>query len=276
MKKVCIKKALASLALAALVIVICLCCAKCSSGYPTGEAFGIDVSEYQGKIDWNSVKNQTKTQKPIVFAIIRSTMGGNAKDKRFDVNMAGARNAGLVVGAYHYYRPNENSQAQAENFIRNVNLKKGDIIPVVDIELSPSVQSWSSLKIGLRNYVTLIEKAYGEKPIIYTGKSIWESQLKEDFSDCKLWVAAYSPKRREDPTVKNAAIHQFSDEIRLPGIGSKHVDGDDVRAIETLLLKWVDTLITQNRISVSRCAIFCKNKSIFYIILTDWRKLIYN
>lgn len=236
MKKKCVEKALVP-ALVVLIIGFCLCYIRCRNSNPTGEAFGIDVSEYQGKINWDSVKNQTKTQKPVRFAIIRSTMGANKKDASFDVNMANARRVGLLVGAYHYYRPNENSRAQAENFIRNVSLKKGDIIPVVDIEAPPKVQSWNSLKVGLRNYVTLIEKAYGQKPIIYTGKAIWENQLKQDFSDCKLWVAAYNPKRREDPTVKGAAIHQFSDKIRLPGIRKNYVDGDDVRAIETLLLK---------------------------------------
>ncbi len=203
-----------------------------------GPAFGIDVSEYNGDIDWPTVKVQTKTKDPIKFVIIRSSVGVD-KDSRYTENYKEAKENGFIVGSYHYYRPNENSTLQFENFKQTVNLEKGDILPTVDIEVASSVQSMESLKNGLRNFISLCEKEYGVKPIIYTKLSMWEDFLQIDFSDCMLWVAAYSTQRREEPTVQSAEIHQFAKEIRdIPGIPEKYVDGDDARAIERILYYW--------------------------------------
>ena len=197
--------------------------------------FGIDVSQYNGRIDWNKVKNQTKTKDPIKFVIIRSTVGVD-KDTRYARNYMDAKKEGFIVGSYHYYRPNENSSLQFENFKNTVKIEKGDIIPVVDIEATSTVQDMESLKRGLRNFVSLCEKEYGVKPIIYTKLSMWNNYLQKDFSDCKLWIAAYSNHRRDDNSVKNADIHQFTKKIRaIPGIPSKFVDGDDVRDINSIL-----------------------------------------
>jgi len=115
-------------------------------------------------------------------------------------------------------------------------LEKGDILPVIDIEVNPRVQTMRSLKVGLRNFVTLCEQEYGVKPIIYTKYSMWRDYLQADFSDCPVWIAAYSTDRRDDTIVKNSNIHQFTDKIRnIPGIPSRYVDGDDCQDIKTVL-----------------------------------------
>jgi lysozyme len=216
------------LAFAVLVLIMAIC--SCDNG----TSFGIDVSQYNGDIDWSMVKSQTKTKDPIKFVIIRSTVG-TSKDTKYQKNYKGAKEQGLVVGSYHYYRPNENSTKQFENFKAVVHLKKGDILPVVDIEALSSVQSFASLKVGLRNFVSLVEKEYGVTPIIYTKLDMWK-KISSDFADCKVWIAAYSTHRRDDPIVKNAAIHQFTKEIRnIPGIPSKFVDGDDARNLASII-----------------------------------------
>lgn len=200
-----------------------------------GESFGIDVSQYNGDIDWAKVATQTKTKENIKFVLIRSTVGVDA-DTRYQRNYIEAKKQGLVVGSYHYYRPNENSNLQFQNFAKAAKVVRGDIIPAVDIEAASTVQSMESLKVGLRNFITLCEEEYGVKPIIYTKLSMWKNHLQKDFSDCKLWVAAYSNHRRGDETVKNAAIHQFTKEIRnVPGIPSRFVDGDDCRDISQVI-----------------------------------------
>lgn len=218
-----------------LIVVVTSCTRTEKEETLAGPMFGIDVSQYNGDIDWAAVATQTKTKDPIRFAIIRSTVGVD-NDIRYQKNYREAKENGFIVGTYHYYRPNENSSLQFQNFKNTINLEKGDILPVVDIEVNSTVQSMKSLKIGLRNFVSLVEQEYGVKPIIYTKLSMWRDYLESDFSDCKVWIAAYSTSRREDDMVKNADIHQFTKEIRnIPGIPEKYVDGDDVRAIETLL-----------------------------------------
>ena len=218
-----------------LFLIVLCAIVSCDRNREDGFAFGIDVSQYNGKINWSEVKNQTKTKDPIEFVVIRSTVGVD-KDTRYAQNYKEAKANGFIVGSYHYYRPNENSVKQFENFKKVVCLEKGDILPVVDIEAASSVQSMEALKKGLRNFVSLCENEYGVKPIIYTKLSMWNNYLQKDFSDCKLWIAAYSNHRRGDNTVKNADIHQFTKEIRaIPGIPSKFVDGDDVRDINLIL-----------------------------------------
>lgn len=211
--------------------VMAIVVASCNNG----PSFGIDVSQYNGEIDWAKVKSQTKAKKPIEFVIVRATVGVD-RDTEYTENYVGAKKNNLIVGSYHYYRPNESSVKQFENFLKTAKVVRGDIIPVVDIEAKSSVQSMNSLKAGLRNFIDLVEQEYGVKPIIYTKLSMWKNHLREDFSDCKLWVAAYSNHRRGDETVKNAAIHQFTKGIRnVPGIPSKYVDGDDCRDISSII-----------------------------------------
>lgn len=191
--------------------------------------FGIDVSQNQGDIDWKKVLN---SKHPIEFVIIRSTMGDNRQDTRYWKNVEAVRNAGLQVGTYHYYDPNENSTKQANNFIKNSSIRSGDFVPIVDIERIPRKggQSIENLRKGLRNFMKIVEDHYGEKPIIYTGLSYYSDHLlKHDFGDYPKWLAAYDPERRNDPLLlAHANIFQFSEKVRVEGITANTVDGNDI------------------------------------------------
>ena len=112
--------------------------------------------------------------------------------KRFKENWKASKERQLIRGAYHYYRPNENSIEQANNFIKNVKLEKGDLPPVLDIEKLPKSQSIDSLKVGLRRWLKKVEKHYKVKPIIYSGESYYNDFLKKEFSDYPLWIANYN------------------------------------------------------------------------------------
>lgn len=156
-----------------------------------GKIVGIDVSEYQGNIHWDSVKNIEGTF-PIQFVILRSTAGKNRIDAKFHQNWKALRNQKIIRGAYHYYRPNENSLQQAELFIKTVKLKKGDLPPILDIEKLPKNQSLDSLKVGLKRWLKKVEEHYGEKPIIYSGESYYNDFLEEEFADYAFWIANYN------------------------------------------------------------------------------------
>ena len=152
---------------------------------------GIDVSEYQGRINWEKVKYIENTF-PVRFVFIRATAGNNRVDKRFETNWAEAKNHQFIRGAYHYYRPNENSREQANNFIKTVQLRKGDLPPVLDIEKLPKNQPMDSLKAGLRRWLTIVDAHYKVKPIIYTGERYYDDFLKDEFSDYSFWIANYN------------------------------------------------------------------------------------
>jgi lysozyme len=180
-----------------------------------GKAIGLDVSEFQGKIDWALVENM-ETHYSIEFVFIRATAGNDRVDDRFEENWLGAKNRKIIRGAYHYYRPNENSLEQARLFIKTVQLKKGDLPPVLDIEKLPKGQSLDSLKVGLRRWLNAIEAHYKVKPIIYTGEKYYDDFLKEDFSDYLFWIANYNFYREK--IGEDWLFWQFTEKASVTGI----------------------------------------------------------
>ncbi len=224
-------------------ILVFACLDNGQAGYETVQnetVFGIDISHYQGDVCWKTVATQDQ-HAPVEFAIMRSTMGADRKDKNFEKNLSEAREQGLIVGAYHYYDPNENSLKQADNYLRAIRgkIQKGDFVPILDIEQKSRVQSMAKLKVGLKKWLDAVEKEYGVKPIIYSGYAYYRDHLKDDFTEYPVWIAAYSSARRDDPILAAAAIHQFAEYVRMPGINANTVDGNDIkrRDLPRLVLK---------------------------------------
>ncbi len=180
-----------------------------------GKSIGLDVSEYQGKIRWTYVDTLEKKY-PLHFVFIRATVGKDRKDRQFNKNWLGAKENKMIRGAYHYYRPNENSMEQAELFIKTVTLQKGDLPPVLDIEKLPKNQSIENLKLGLKRWLNAVESHYGVKPIIYTGERYYDDFLKEEFSDYLFWIANYNFYREE--IAEDWLFWQFTEKASVPGI----------------------------------------------------------
>ncbi|AXG73136.1 glycoside hydrolase family 25 protein [Flavobacterium arcticum] len=177
--------------------------------------FGIDVSEYQGMIDWNELQ-KAEEEFPLHFIFIRATAGKDKTDNKFKKNWRHSKENGYLRGAYHYYRPDENSILQADNFIKTVKLAKGDLPPVLDIERMPKAQSMESLKLGLQRWLDRVEQHYGVKPIIYSGESFYTDFLKKEFTDYSLWIANYSFFKEE--IRKEWLFWQFTDKAQIKGI----------------------------------------------------------
>ncbi|GAA4831814.1 glycoside hydrolase family 25 protein [Algivirga pacifica] len=180
--------------------------------------FGIDVSHYQGTIDWSRVKEAQQINVPIQYAFIRATMGGD-KDANFRRNWRQIRKSSLLRGAYHYYRPDENSLLQAESFIQQVQGfdKTKDLPPVLDIEARPTVQSMDNLRKGLKRWLQKVEQHYGVKPIIYTGDKFYNSHLKDyGFDQYPLWIANYN--YIDEPYAHSWSFWQFSEKGKVKGI----------------------------------------------------------
>lgn len=155
------------------------------------KVIGFDVSQYQGEIDWGKVQ-YVENAFLLQFVFIRATAGKDVTDACFKYNWAEAKKRNMIRGAYHYYRPNENSIEQANNFIKTVKLSSGDLPPVLDIEKLPKNQSIDSLKKGLRRFLDKIDKHYKVRPIIYTGENYYDDFLKDEFSEYTFWIANYN------------------------------------------------------------------------------------
>ena len=97
----------------------------------THYVFGLDLSHYQGNIDWCDLSD---SEHPIEYVFLRATMGVDGVDLQFQENWRKAKKHQFLRGAYHYYRPHENSEKQFTNFKAQVKLEAGDFMPVLDIE----------------------------------------------------------------------------------------------------------------------------------------------
>ena len=156
----------------------------CAAG-PTTK--GIDVSYYQGTIDWAKVKTAG-----VAFAFVRVSDGLATIDAKFSQNWSGARAAGVVRGAYQFFRPNLDAAAQANLFVEKVGtLAADDLPPVIDVEASGS-QSAAVIAAKVRIWIDIVEAATGKKPIIYTGYYFWRDSVGDaKFPGYPLWVAGY-------------------------------------------------------------------------------------
>ncbi|MGO4770931.1 glycoside hydrolase family 25 protein [Flavobacterium sp. W22_SRS_FK3] len=180
-----------------------------------GKVIGIDISEFQGTVDWDGI-SVLEEKYPVQFVFIRATAGNDRVDSRFKKNWESAKEYKVMRGAYHYYRPNENSIEQANLFIKTVKLKTGDLPPVLDIEKLPKNQPLDSLKKGLKRWLNKVETHYGVRPIIYTGERYYDDFLKEEFSEYLFWIANYNFYREKID--EDWLFWQFTEKASLPGI----------------------------------------------------------
>ena len=150
-----------------------------------GEVQGVDVSKYQGTIDFAKIKAAGNT-----YVFVKATEGITSVDPDYAHNITAARAAGLVVGSYHFYETDDDPSAQFGNFRQHADVKPGDLPPVVDIEVLAQ-GSRPDLADDLKSFLAQMEQAYGAKPILYSGVSFANEYL-SGFSGYPLWVAEYT------------------------------------------------------------------------------------
>lgn len=172
---------------------------------------GIDVSAYQGRIDWPEVARQN-----VRFAFIKASEGGAMRDARFTRNWREARAAGILSGAYHYFQPNRDGGAQANLFIRTVPIGPGDLPPVLDVE-APRFHDVAEMRREVQQWLTAVEAHYGVRPILYSNYTFYRHYLAGHFDDYPLWLAHYEVARPALPA-ERWIIWQHSDEAYVPGI----------------------------------------------------------
>jgi len=177
---------------------------------------GIDVSYYQGRIDWQRVKNMREREVHISFAFIKATEGLAVTDPYFQRNWREAPKAGVICGAYHYFRPKANGKWQAIFFLQNVKTEKGDLPMAVDVEELDGVAP-AKMRTELKVYLKHIETKTGIRPIIYSGLKFYEDNLQGYFDDYDLWIANYyQPKLNISSTAK-LKFWQHSDKAKVNG-----------------------------------------------------------
>lgn len=178
---------------------------------------GIDVSSYQGKIDWKKVKSMKEDSVHITFAFIKATEGISSVDPYFQRNWREAPKAGIVCGAYHYFIPRKPGLWQARFFLQTVHFEEGDLPPVVDVE-DLTGQSPEKMRKELTDFMLHVEKKTGVKPVIYSGFSFYRDYLKGYFDTYPLWLAHYYQPELKAGDKARWLFWQHSDKARITGI----------------------------------------------------------
>ena len=179
---------------------------------PTDGIAGIDVSHYQGEIDWNAVAAHGAR-----FAFIKATEGVDNVDPQFATNWQAAHAAGLLRGAYHYFDPSQDAAKQADHFLQTVTMDDASLPPVVDVEVSGGL-SPSDLSSALRVWLEKVAEGSGSKPIIYADPTFWRSHIVGDFSEYPFWIAEYGPEAHVPDDWSSWTFWQHSQSGQVPGV----------------------------------------------------------
>ncbi|THK36542.1 glycosyl hydrolase [Ensifer sp. MPMI2T] len=158
---------------------------------------GVDVSRWQGEINWAKLRTQGAN-----FAYIKATDGGDHLDPMFKKNWRRAKEAGLKRGAYHFFYWCRTAGEQADWFIRNVPREAGALPPVIDVEWNGESSckrrpSRERVLEKMQVFMDKLERHYGQRPIIYTAPDFYRDNLKGAFPNHPFWlrsVAAHPSK----------------------------------------------------------------------------------
>lgn len=178
---------------------------------------GIDVSRYQGKIDWEKVKEMRSGKYRVCFAFAKSSEGLTRMDAFYKRNRKQCAKHGVPFGAYHYFIPKLDPKKQADFFSGHYVPQIGDLPPVADIEITSDL-SKDSLCKNLKVFLKQVEKNTGMKPIIYTYHKFYKDYLKDSFSDYTIWLAHYGPGKPHD---QPWTFWQFSEKSTISGINHR-------------------------------------------------------
>ena len=180
---------------------------------------GIDVSKWQGRIDWRAVREAgTK------FAFIKATEGGDHVDERFLENWRGAQAAGVPRGAYHFVYWCRPAHDQAAWFRRNVPADPDALPPVLDLEWNghsptcpkklPRAVALEKIRLMLRE----MEAHTGKRPIIYTDITFHKDVLEGELEEYPHWLRSVAAEPHERYNGRQWTMWQYTTTGRVPGI----------------------------------------------------------
>ncbi len=181
----------------------------------TNGTHGFDISHYQGRIDWATFSKDPNCS----FVYCKATEGENFVDNTYKYNISEARRHRVKVGSYHFFRPGVSAERQMENIRRNVDPRQQDLLFMLDVEVLKGA-SLSVFYERLDQLLDLLTKEYGKRPIIYTGKNLYNKYFHghSRYRAYKFWIANYTSI---EPTLNgndDYVIWQYSGYGRAQGV----------------------------------------------------------
>lgn len=176
---------------------------------------GIDLSHYQGEVFWEAVGTNTNMQ----YVYLKATEGGDNIDAKYKRNIDLAHRHGLKVGSYHFYRPKTDQTKQLENFKAQCRPGDQDLLPMIDVETTSKMDP-EEFTDSLFKFLKLVEQAYKQKPLIYTGANFYDKYLLGKLDDYQLMIAQYTDY---EPTLKDhrdITAWQYTAKGRIIGVNT--------------------------------------------------------
>lgn len=194
---------------------------------PSSEEFpvrGVDVSVYQGEIDW-----QKLSEEDIQFAFIKATEGSGYVDDKFSQNYENAQKTDLRIGAYHFFSYDSSGETQAENFINTVAKTDDMLPPVIDIEFygdkKENLPDKDKTQKELDVLISKLEEYYGKTPIIYATEKSYELYIADKYDNCDIWIRnVYTKPKLSDE--RKWTFWQYTNKEQLSGYSGdeKYID----------------------------------------------------
>ena len=179
---------------------------------------GIDLSHYQGEVFWETVGENTK----MAYVYLKATEGGDRIDAMYERNINLAHRYGLKVGSYHFYRPKTDQLRQLENFKTQCLPGEQDLIPMIDIETKQGLPT-EEFCDSLMKFLVLVEEAYKQKPLLYTGTNFYNKYLQGKVDDYKLMIAQYTEREPVLADERDITLWQYTGKGRIVGV-SGYID----------------------------------------------------
>lgn len=173
---------------------------------------GIDLSHYQGEVFWEAIGDNSK----MAYVYLKATEGGDRVDDMYEQNIELAHKYGLKVGSYHFFRPKTNLYKQLENFKAQCRPSQQDLIPMIDVETKQGLGT-TEFCDSLLKFLKMVEVAYKQKPLVYTGTNFYNSYLSGKINGYKLMIAQYSSSE--------PILYDDNDYLLWQYTGKGHIDG---------------------------------------------------
>ncbi len=179
-----------------------------------GQAQGIDVSHYQGTVDWNAVRGAGMS-----FAFAKATEGVTSTDAMFSTNWPAMGAAGLLRGAYHFFHPEDDAATQAQFFLSVVGtLSAHDLPPVLDVEITNGVSA-STLWAGVSTWLETVASETGRRPMLYVSPGFWNANGGNPaLIAYPLWLADYASAPALPSGFSTWSFWQYSQSGTVAGV----------------------------------------------------------
>lgn len=192
---------------------------------------GIDVSHYQGQIDWSQVARDGKT----LYVFCKSTENTSFVDNTFEYNVRECNKYKIPVGCYHFFNPQISGAAQFEHFKRTVDMSKLDVVPMLDVEVRGK-ESLEAFQANIRQWIKGFEATYHFKPIIYASLHFYNKYLAGAFDDYIYMIAKYGEGTPNPQGPIPFAMWQYTSSGSVSGIRGRvdmscFIDHFDVKDI---------------------------------------------